>query len=135
MSIPWQADFNECTYQNIDVTFELFNVIYPQDPPGPGASTPDAYLTEAETSWQTLWWPVHHPMQVYVREVDEEDVGKASYTQVDWARGVTQTTQGDLDMVTAWKRLGFVLSNDNGDGDDQPKYYEVDSLDKDNRTA
>ncbi len=29
MAVPWQSDFNECSTQSIDVTYENWNVIYP----------------------------------------------------------------------------------------------------------
>jgi len=29
-ALPWQADFNECTTQDIDITYELWNKIDPK---------------------------------------------------------------------------------------------------------
>jgi len=58
MSIPWQADYNECTTQDIDITYDLWNKIYP-------ASEDDTQMEDIQKSWTTLWWPAHHPMQTY----------------------------------------------------------------------
>lgn len=114
-ALPWQADFNECSWQTIDVSYELWNVVYP---PAVSKTNP------------TLWWPAHRPMEVYKLngsppEVDPTNPG--SYSQVEWAQGIPQTDAGDLKMVTAWKALGFVAKNpawtsSNG----VPKFIEVD---------
>ncbi|MGH9765646.1 MAG: LodA/GoxA family CTQ-dependent oxidase, partial [Blastocatellia bacterium] len=48
MSVPWQADFNECSTQPINVTYEMWNLIYPDN----GDNT----LMEREQKvWETLW--------------------------------------------------------------------------------
>jgi hypothetical protein len=89
-ALPWQADFNECSTQSIDITYQLWNVIDPQSVGDPAS---DILQT-------TYWWPSHRPMTVF---------GAKGYTQ--WSQGIPQTNAGDLKMVTAWKDLGFLNLN------------------------
>jgi L-Lysine epsilon oxidase N-terminal/L-lysine epsilon oxidase C-terminal domain len=98
MALPWQADFNECSTEIIDVTYTSWNLIYP-------VSENDAGMSDRRMSWETMWWPAHRPLQVY------EDIGDGSFQQLDWSRGVPQTNAGDLKMVTEWSRLPFVVLN------------------------
>ena len=97
MSCPWQADFNECSTQPIDVTYEGWNSINTDG---------DTRLANEQQTWETLWWPAHHPMQVYMELNDG-----ASSGIVNWSRGIPQTNLGDLKMVTEWWRLAFVVNN------------------------
>ncbi|MER8753116.1 LodA/GoxA family CTQ-dependent oxidase [Mesorhizobium sp. M1050] len=103
--LPWQADFNECSTQTIDVTYEEWNVRYPD-------SVGDTLLEREGRVWETLWWPAHRPMQVYY------PVG-TDFQFRNWARGIPQTVAGDLKMVTEWSKLGFMIRNPAG-GLDQP---------------
>jgi len=102
MSVPWQADFNECSTQMIDVTYLEWNEIYP-------ASDHDAAMERGQKVWETLWWPAHRPMQV--TELTGVQNGQPSYAWAQWARGIPQTNEGDFKMVTEWWRLGFVIKN------------------------
>jgi hypothetical protein len=113
MALPWQADFNECSYQDIDVTYEEFNVLYPDNPRDPR-------LKQAQRTWETLWWPAHRPMQVF--QVTSIQDGKPSYEFVDWAKGIPQSMEGDLKMVSSWWKLGFVVANPYFDGDPSQPY-------------
>ena len=99
-ALPWQADFNECTTQTIDITYESWNEI--------GAAH-DPWLKHEQKTWDTLWWPAHRPLQTY--EVVALNNGSPSYQFLGWSRGVPQTLAGDLKMVTEWSRLGFVVRN------------------------
>jgi len=101
-ALPWQADFNECSTQTIDITYELWNTIDP-------ASEHDPWLKQEQKVWETLWWPAHRPLQAY--EVVSVTDGSPSYQFLTWARGVPQTKAGDLKMVTEWARLGFLIRN------------------------
>jgi hypothetical protein len=92
--VPWQSDFNECSTQSIDITYEKWNVIEP-------GTTGDPIVPVTQL---TYWWPAHRPMQV----------NTASGAQVPWASGIPQTNSGDLEMVTAWKKLGFILGQADG---------------------
>jgi L-lysine epsilon oxidase C-terminal domain len=126
MALPWQADFNECSSQTIDVTYELWNVIDPDNPK-------DALMERQQRSWETLWWPAHRPMQNY-EQVSVGPDGSRSYAWLDWARGVTQTNAGDLKMVTEWPRFTFVVRNPNpGNGD--PTFIGVERTHRDKETA
>ncbi|HEX2296128.1 MAG TPA: LodA/GoxA family CTQ-dependent oxidase [Actinomycetota bacterium] len=100
MSIPWQSDFNECSTQVIDVTYEGWNELYP--------NVGDDLTAREQSEWITLWWPAHRPMQTYVHDPDAQP---DPFIWVDWSRGVPQTAAGDLKMVTEWRRLGFVRRN------------------------
>ena len=102
MALPWQADFNECSTQPIDVTYELWNLINPQNPNDP-------WMARQDSVWETLWWPAHRPMQIFEFVLGTEADPKFQF--YNWARGIPQTYAGDLKMVTEWKRLGFLLRN------------------------
>ena len=124
-ALPWQADYNECSNQEVDVTYEGWNVLY--------SDTGDPALKTKNTSTNsTLWWPTHRPMQVFRPLGDDVDPASPTHTyeQVDWARGIPpsgnpgQSRAGDLKMVTAWKNLGFVVANDDSD-DNAPPYVEI----------
>jgi hypothetical protein len=87
-AVPWQSDFNECTNQPIDITYRGWNVIEPDSTGDPVTS-----ITQL-----TYWWPAHRP---------------------NWVGGVpwsptAQNNAGDLQMVTAWATLGFIINTDNG---------------------
>lgn len=101
-AVPWQSDFNECSSQDINVTYREWNTVNPDDPEDP-------LLRQEERVWETLWWPAHRPMQVW--EVAEFVNGSPSYQFLNWARGVPQTKAGDLKMTTEWAKLGFVVRN------------------------
>jgi hypothetical protein len=102
-ALPWQADFNECTTQDIDITYELWNTIDPE-------SENDPWLKLEQKVWETLWWPAHRPLQSYeVISIGAD--GTPSYQFLTWSRGVPQTNAGDLKMVTEWARLGFLIRN------------------------
>ncbi|RZU43706.1 hypothetical protein BDD14_5404 [Edaphobacter modestus] len=127
MALPWQADFNECSTQTIDVTYEEWNIIDP-------SNTHDEWMKREQKLWETLWWPAHRPMQVY--EVVGDPSPSPNYQYLSWARGVPQTNAGDLKMVTEWSRLGFVIRNPYADpafldtaspdtGVGPPKYISV----------
>jgi hypothetical protein len=102
-ALPWQADFNECTTQNIDITYEIWNVIDPQ-------SENDPWLEKEQKVWETLWWPAHRPLQSF-EVVGFQPDGSPIYQFLTWSRGVPQTHAGDLKMVTEWARLGFLIRN------------------------
>jgi hypothetical protein len=124
MALPWQADFNECSSQHIDVTYEVWNVIDPTNPA-------DKWMKKEQMVWETLWWPAHRPMQTF--EVVPGTETNPVYQYLTWARGVPQTNAGDLKMTTEWSRLGFVVRNpygspaslDQPSPGDPPKYISV----------
>lgn len=93
IGIPWQADFHECTYQPVDITYEGWNDIYP-------SSTGDPVQQQVV---DIPWWPAHRPQVVF-----------EGNTQVLWASGIPSNYAGDLQMVEAWKDLGFLLASGSG---------------------
>jgi hypothetical protein len=103
MALPWQSDFNECTTQPIDVTYEKWNNIDPK-------SENDPWMKLEEQVWETLWWPAHRPLQTF-EVVGFKQNGQPIYQYLNWSRGVPQTNAGDLKMVTEWAKLGFVVRN------------------------
>jgi hypothetical protein len=107
MALPWQADFNECSTQPIDITYTDWNTIYP-------ASQNDPRMAAKRKVWETMWWPAHRPLQVW------ENVG-GGLSQLDWSRGVPQTNAGDLKMVSEWAKLPFVIPNPALSPEDQKK--------------
>lgn len=102
MALPWQADFNECSTQEIDVTYELWNVVNPDD-------VEDPWMKRQGKVWETLWWPAHRPMQAY--ELIPGTAANPKFQIINWAWGIPQTPAGDLKMVNEWWRLGFVVRN------------------------
>ncbi len=126
MGLPWQADFNECSTQDIDVTFEEWNQIDFTNPNDP-------WMKREQMVWETLWWPAHRPMQTF--EVAPGTESNPTYIYLTWARGIPQTKAGDLKMVTEWDRLGFVIRNPYASAADlnqpspsspPPKYISID---------
>ena len=88
--VPWQSDFAECTTQEIDITYDLFNSINPRS-----VGDPTKPIVQS-----VFWWPTHRPMEVTSKN-----------GQVKWSRGTgaANTPRADLEMVTAWKKLGFIF--------------------------
>jgi len=87
-AVPWQADFNECSTQPVDITYEGWNVI-------DGTSTGDTFTPK---TWLTYWWPAHRPVKV----------NGASWSPTP------NSHAGDLTMVDLWWQLGFVVPNTDG---------------------
>jgi len=121
MALPWQADFNECTTNPVNITYPDWNNIAPEN-------ENDQRLVDDEKAWVTLWWPAHRPLQT-----SEFAAGQADDPPwTTWSRGIPQTLAGDLQMVTEWSKLGFVIRNPylakdtfNQASDGGPKYISV----------
>lgn len=89
MAIPWQADFNECAGQDIE------------------------HFTEkgSHVNW-VWWWPAQRPIMVFA----DADASKGRQF-VSWVGQIEDHTREDymkfednLEMVTAWKDLGFIYN-------------------------
>lgn len=87
-AVPWQADFNECSNQDVDVTYERWNTI-------DAASTGDTFT---DKTWLTYWWPAHRP-----NNVPTQSGGIAAWSPTP------NSNAGDLTMVSIWSLLGFVI--------------------------
>ncbi|WP_027394892.1 LodA/GoxA family CTQ-dependent oxidase [Aquimarina latercula] len=96
IGIPWQADFHECTFQNINTTYEKWNTIYPESVGDP---------VEQQIAYNIPWWPAHRPIVV---------PESLNGSQVYWASGIPNNNAGDLQMVQAWKDLGFLITEGTG---------------------
>ena len=101
-ALPWQADFNECSTQDVNLTYTDWNKIYPES-----VGDPVVPVTQL-----TYWWPSHRPMWV---------------NGVYWSTGIPQTNEGDLAMVTAWKTLGFIKGQKDA-GNSQFQIVEAQNL-------
>jgi L-Lysine epsilon oxidase N-terminal/L-lysine epsilon oxidase C-terminal domain len=90
MALPWQADFNECSVQPIDDNF-------------------------------VWWWPAQRPLFVYAKRdakhsTDPNIPNIPEWDHVAWVgtlrdQNATDYVQfaDDMDMVTHWSELGFVI--------------------------
>jgi hypothetical protein len=103
MALPWQADFNECTTNPINITYADWNEIHPE-------SENDLRLKLDEKTWDTLWWPAHRPLQSN-QLVGFDDQGNPETVWTTWSQGIQQTNAGDLKMVSEWWKLGFIIRN------------------------
>jgi hypothetical protein len=131
MAVPWQADFNECTTNPTDVTYADWNNLYPD-------SEHDTRMRKDRKVVDTLWWPAHRPLQ-YSQFLSFSQ-GSASYQWVNWSRGIQQTNQGDLKMVTDWVRLPFIIRNPYlppgqdrtapSDLDNDPRYCSIEPVNR-----
>ncbi len=114
-AVPWQADFNECASQDIDVTYEGWVKTYPN-------STGDSAKPQLVNT--VFWWPAHRPMEVFLPQSTPS--GIAAGAQVPWTRTLPQNNAGDFEMVTAWATLGFIR---NLGSDDNPQFVETERND------
>jgi L-lysine 6-oxidase len=115
MAVPWQADFFDCTDETISFKDPKINVRKGIPPP----PVYDAY-----------WWPPQSPQQVIdgaftARQQANDmklDPAYLAGSQVPYTRGVTDVMQ----IVTAWRYLGFVVNrNREADGDIYPYFVET----------
>jgi hypothetical protein len=100
-ALPWQADFNECTNQPIDITYENWNNI-------DASSTGDTFKDQ---TYLVYWWPAHRPVNV---------LGSGAWSPTP------NTHAGALEMVSVWSLLGFVgLTSDSTP--DSPNFQLVEN--------
>ncbi len=108
-ALPWQADFNECSTQDIDITYEDWNSIYPTS-----VGDPVAPIIQS-----IFWWPTHRPMMVFDTQWNPQDKQLELTGQVQWSGNIPQSNTGDLQMVTAWADLGFIVNISSDPGSPQ----------------
>lgn len=109
IGIPWQADFHECTSQDINVTYEDWNNIEL-------SSTGDP--AEQQIAYNIPWWPAHRPVVIQT----------AKGEQVFWASGIPDNNAGDLEMVTQWNNLGFLIESADPSSN-LPAFYQTERND------
>jgi L-lysine 6-oxidase len=100
MACPWQADFFQCTFQNVNFTDPYSNKS--GDPLGP---TPPTYYA--------YWWPPQAPWDVIAGEDTVAGQAAANVVlgqQFNYARGINQFAQ----MVEHWYSLAFVKNKNAG---------------------
>lgn len=100
MACPWQADFFQCTFQNVNFTDPYSNKS--GNPPSP---TPPTYYA--------YWWPPQAPWDVIAGE--DTATGQAAANvilgqQFNYARGINQFAQ----MVEHWYALAFIKNRNAG---------------------
>ncbi len=118
--VPWQSDFNECSTQSVNITYEDWNELYPD-------TTGDPVQQVFQT---TFWWPAHRPMEVN-QQIPTPPGAPLSYSQVSWSQGIPQTHAGDQKMVTAWKELGFIRDNPEATAENgYPPFIQVERNDE-----
>ena len=115
-ALPWQADFNECAGQDIEVTYENWVRTYPQ-------STGDTFTQLFQQG--VFWWPAHRPMEVFLPILNSSG-NIVPGAQVPWTRSLPRNNAGDLEMVTAWWTLGFIR---NVGDTDNPQFVETERND------
>ena len=105
MAQPWQADFNECSLQ--DISNGDLNTY--GNPPTSGGNITNYW-----------WWPAQRPYSVFPQ--------LASNQQLTWTRGFIEENgdnlePSDIQMVTCWKYLGFIVES--GQPAPAPRYWEI----------
>jgi L-lysine 6-oxidase len=114
MAIPWQADFYQCSVQNVNFTDPTHN--YEDDPTKPGDTwqKPPVYYA--------YWWPPQSPWQVIAGELSAKvanEHGEPAGSQVLYSRGIT----GFEDMIKRWSYLGFIANQSTGPYRDLFPYF------------
>jgi hypothetical protein len=118
IGIPWQADFHECTTQDIDITYEEWNNI-DLDAAGDPA--------QQQTAYEIPWWPAHRPVIVRTANLNPK-TGKVISNQVFWGSGIPENMAGDLEMVSQWNNLGF-LAMATPEQPKFPTFYQIERND------
>lgn len=105
MACPWQADFFQCTIQNINFTHPAVNKV-------DGSPMPPTYYS--------YWWPPQSPWDVLTGEttVQGQQLHKADGSiafqpagqQLNYARGINNFVQ----MVEHWSSLAFIRDVNSG---------------------
>ncbi|KAF7764321.1 hypothetical protein PCIT_b0290 [Pseudoalteromonas citrea] len=108
MACPWQADFFQCTIQNINFTNPAKNKISDQPLP---------------PTYYSYWWPPQSPWDVLTGETTE--IGQAEShlpagEQVNYQRGINSFVQ----MVEHWSALAFIRDK-NAQDPDYPYFTET----------
>jgi L-lysine 6-oxidase len=114
MAIPWQADFYQCSVQNINFTDPTHNSEKDPTKPADTWQKPPVYYT--------YWWPPQSPWQVIAGELSAKianEHGEPAGIQVLYSRGIT----GFGDMIKRWSYLGFIANQSTGPYRDVFPYF------------
>lgn len=66
-----------------------------------------------------FWWPTHRPMMVFDTQWNPQAKQLELTGQVQWSGNIPQSNTGDLQMVTAWADLGFIVNISSDPGSPQ----------------
>ncbi|MBE0366938.1 CTQ-dependent lysine 6-oxidase LodA [Pseudoalteromonas aurantia] len=98
MACPWQADFFNCTIQNVNFTDPTVNKV------NEGTAEEPSMVPLAPT-YYSYWWPPQSPWDVLTNQVDDQSATHLpAGQQVNYARGINSFVQ----MVEHWPALGFI---------------------------
>jgi len=110
MSVPWQADFFQCTVQHVNFRDPKTNV--------------DKDLLPVPPTYSVYWWPPQSPMAIVSGAMsleEQEAAGIDAGSQVPFLRGINSYQE----FIVAWSYLGFVLNENHGeDREDYPYFTE-----------
>lgn len=112
MAIPWQADFFDCSEQDVNFTTPLANKTISQ-----------VWRIPLAPTFQAYWWPAQSPFNVYsgARTAAEQmldgnaylgtnNLGQVFGQNLLYHRGLNSFG----DSVVGWKYLGFILNTTTG---------------------
>lgn len=94
MAIPWQADFFQCSFQQVNFADPTVNKVK-------GEPAPPTYFS--------YWWPPQSPWFVLTGDLSIEDqaaAGTSAGETVVFTRGISTFTQ----MIVSWPYVGFVVN-------------------------
>jgi L-lysine 6-oxidase len=113
MAIPWQADFFDCSWQNVNFTSPSHN-----------KTLSNASRIPLPPTFFAYWWPASSPFNVYggARTAAEQmldgnailgdnNVGQVLGQNLLYHRGLN----GFVDAIVGWKYLGFILNGTTGE--------------------
>lgn len=104
MAMPWQADFLNCSVQNVNFT----------DPARNKAMDKDGNLVPIKPTYYTYWWPAQAPWDVYTSNASQEEQdadGNPSGVKVNFQRGINTY----MSMIRNWSNLGFIANQNTND--------------------
>ena len=121
MAIPWQADFFDCSVQDVNFTA-----------PSTNKTISNAIRIPLAPTFLAYWWPVQSPYNVYDGAstpteqmldgnalIGPSNVGQTLGQNVLYHRGLNSF----IDAVVGWKYLGFVLNRTRGPYRDAFRFF------------
>lgn len=121
MAVPWQADFYDCTVQDVNFTTPKSN-----------KTISDLNMIPLAPTFYAYWWPAQSPYNVYSGAMTAADqmldgnamIGNANNGQVLgqnmlYHRGLNSFG----DAVVGWKYLGFILNRTTGPHRDMLQFF------------